>query len=257
MNSICKIKIAGYIFNFMRITFTLFVLFLLLSNCGKVKQKYQNPYNVLNNWHNTVDKITHDTSLVAHFYGKFSTSELDKPCEVERWHQGTKYYKYKFRCEDFESYYCDNGDISWRIKNGVKVIDSDSSTIKKREISRLMRNADYLEKNSQIFSLKYSGLINHRDIVCHEVRISNNINEEIRTMIIDTLNNYRLLEKIEETGFSMTIEYFDFKEVNNSIFPFKFVMNSSERDGSVITIIDSIKIEDALSDSIFNFENSN
>ena len=256
MISINKIKIIGYLYNILRITIAFSILFLLLNSCGKVKQKYRNPLNILNKWYETLNGVSQDSSLVIHTFGEFYVSDFDKPCKMERWSQAAKYFKYVINCEDYKHMFCDNGELSWNITNGELSIENDSTIINERKVARLFGKADFLNKNSKTFSLKYSGIIKYRDNICFAVEISNRINEEKRSMIIDTISNKRLAEIINHGDSTTTIDYYDFKKVDNSILAFKIVMNYSNRDETLIINIDSIKIENALSDSFFELDDS-
>nr|MBN2277476.1 aspartyl protease family protein [candidate division Zixibacteria bacterium] len=120
----------------------------------------------------------------------------------------------------------DNGRFSWELDtNGKVTINKDKATLKRREISRLMNEFDFLDPGSNIFDLFFMGSEAIDGKTCYVIRITNSVNN-------DTLIEYYPVDDfIKSKSVSITpdekviTKFSDYRFVDGLLIPFCQEMN--------------------------------
>jgi outer membrane lipoprotein-sorting protein len=130
----------------------------------------------------------------------------------------------------------DNGQVSWHVDaNGKLLIQRDETTLKARELRRLMAEYEYTNPESEYFTLTFDGVEKVNDKECYAVRIANTINKDIQRNFYDKSNFYLLRTDIIRPDNETRITYSDFREVEGFILPFKQAINELPTD-EMITV---------------------
>lgn len=81
----------------------------------------------------------------------------------------------------------DNGDYAWTVDtNGKLQIQKDEQTLKKREVEMRIALFEHLDRDSQHFDLALGGTEEVNGTRCYVVRMTNTINDDVRTYYIGT-----------------------------------------------------------------------
>lgn len=116
----------------------------------------------------------------------------------------------------------DNGEFSWQVDANRKVlIQRDETTLKEREVRKLISEYEYADPKSEYFKLSFEGIesVNNKD--CYVVKIINTINEDIRIDFYDKSKLYLQKTTIIRPDYESHITYSDFRKVDGFVLPFK------------------------------------
>ena len=116
----------------------------------------------------------------------------------------------------------DNGEISWQVDaNGKVLIKRDENTIKEREVRKLMEEYEYVNPESENFSLTFMGVEKVDGKDCYVVKITNTINPDIHINFYDKSTFYLAKTKIIKPNSEEHVTYSDFRAVSGMTLPFK------------------------------------
>ena len=128
----------------------------------------------------------------------------------------------------------DNGEVSWHVDaNGKMLIQRDENTLKAREVRRLMAEYEYLNPESEYFTVTHESIEKVNDKDCFVVKISNTINKDIQMNYYDKSTYYLLRTVIIRPDNQTRITYSDFRTVDGLIFPFREVINELPTDQTI------------------------
>ncbi|KPK63412.1 hypothetical protein AMJ83_07010 [candidate division WOR_3 bacterium SM23_42] len=116
----------------------------------------------------------------------------------------------------------DNGEVSWVVDaNGKVLIKRDENTLKEREVRKLMEEYEYMNSESEFFTLTFEGVekVNGKD--CYVVKIANTINQDVQINFYNKSNFYLLRTMIIKPDNEDHITYSDFRTVDGMTFPFR------------------------------------
>jgi len=148
----------------------------------------------------------------------------------------------------FKMVQADNGDYQWTMdSNGKvqKITNPDDATIKRKEVNRRMADYEYADRKSPVFKVEFAGMDTTDGKDCYSVKITNNINNDRTTYLIDA-NDFLLRKSINIEGNESNDTYFgDYREVDGIKVPFylKSVAHQTGQAQEVYTDIYESNIE--------------
>ncbi len=145
----------------------------------------------------------------------------------------------------------DDGNTSWIVdSNGKLKINRDKATLEKREISKAMEQLEFMDPNSEIFTLKFGGIEPVGETDCYKIIISNSINKNVKAQFFSTKDFYKLKSCDFENKYETQTLYSDFREVNGLIKPFLYniteVNTGQEQKIEVMSWESNIEIDQSL-----------
>lgn len=115
----------------------------------------------------------------------------------------------------------DDGEQRWqRDTNGQLLIDRDPETLKRRQIERRLARYEHVERDSEVFSLKYLGAEEVEGRLCDKVELRNSINRDVSLFYIDRDSRMVIQAHHQQPDFELSVRYADFRSVGGFIFPF-------------------------------------
>jgi hypothetical protein len=128
----------------------------------------------------------------------------------------------------------DNGEVSWHVDaNGKLLIQRDENILKAREVRRLMAEYEYLNPESEYFTVTFEGIEKVNDEDCYVVKVSNTINKDTQMNFYDKSSYYLLRTVIIRPDNETRITYSDFRTVDGFIFPYREVINELPTDETI------------------------
>ncbi len=117
----------------------------------------------------------------------------------------------------------DDGNTSWIVdSNGKLKINRDKATLEKREISQAMEQMEFMDPNTEMFTLKFGGIEPVGGTDCYKITISNSINKNLKVRYYSTIDFYELKSCDFENNYETQTLYSDFRTVNGLIKPFLY-----------------------------------
>lgn len=81
----------------------------------------------------------------------------------------------------------DNDSFAWTVDmNGKLQLVTDSASLVRRELSIRAANYEFLDKNSNIYTVTYEGVDSINGAVCYKIKTANSLNQDYTTQYIDT-----------------------------------------------------------------------
>lgn len=146
----------------------------------------------------------------------------------------------------------DNGEVSWYVDaNGKLLIQRDENTMKEREVRRLMEEYEYLNPESEYFTLTFRGVekVNNKD--CYVVKITNTINQDVQINFYDTSSFYLLRKSIIRPDNEEHITYSDYRKVDGFALPFKEVINQLPTDETITVEYSLFSLDMSMDQALF------
>ncbi len=146
----------------------------------------------------------------------------------------------------------DNGEFSWRVDaNGKVLIRRDETTLKEREVRKLMSEYEYVNPGSENFKLTFEGVekVNGKD--CYVVKIANTINRDIHMNFYNT-SDFNLLKTIViRPDYENHIAYSDFRKVNGFVLPFRQVITELPTNETTVIEYSLYNLDVDISNTLF------
>ncbi len=147
----------------------------------------------------------------------------------------------------------DNGEFSWSLDaNGKlqKTTNFDEATLKRRDLQNRIAEFEQLDKNSDIFTVTFDGIEKVDDKNCYVIVVKNNINIDVHTSYINTVN-FLLEKNTAIQGENSSDSYYaDYREVNGLMVAYgtKEVMRETgqEQDITITKYISNPDIDPSL-----------
>ena len=117
----------------------------------------------------------------------------------------------------------DNGEFEWTVdQNGKlqKVTNLDEAAIKRRKVRRLLNEYAYADPNSDIFTVTFDSIQKIDDKDCYAVKVTNNINNDSYTLLINTETFMQEKAVYIEDVNSRDAFYGDYREIEGLLVPF-------------------------------------
>ncbi len=119
----------------------------------------------------------------------------------------------------------DNGEASWHVDaNGKLLIRRDEHTLKEREVRKLMEQYEYVNPESEFFTLTFEGVEKLEGSECYVVKIANSINKDIQVNFYDKSSFFLMKTQIIKPDNEVHVSYSDFRKVDGFAVPFKEVV---------------------------------
>jgi hypothetical protein len=109
----------------------------------------------------------------------------------------------------------DNGEYAWAVDtNGKLQIQKDEQTLSKREVEKRIALFEHLDRESQHFDLALGGTEEVNGVWCYVVRMTNTINEDVRTYYIGKDNFLMYKSILKEAEHESHTLFSDFRDVD-------------------------------------------
>ncbi|MEW5924720.1 MAG: aspartyl protease family protein [Candidatus Zixiibacteriota bacterium] len=155
------------------------------------------PYQIVNNFYDAIgglDKIKAEKS--SYYEAAVSMAGLEGT--ITQWSMSPIFSRQVFDLKVFKQTTGDNGEESWVVDgNGKLLIIKDEAALKRREISKLRADYDFLNRDSKNFRLTFEGIEKVNDVDCYVVKTSNSINDDITLDYYNTAD-FILIKSIEK-----------------------------------------------------------
>jgi hypothetical protein len=147
----------------------------------------------------------------------------------------------------------DNGEVSWHVDaNGKLLIQRDENTLKAREVRRLMSEYEYVNPESEYFTLTFDGVEKINGTGCYVLKITNTINKDIQMNYYDKSNFYLLKRIIIRPDNETQTTYSDFRKIDGFILPFKEVIKALPTNETVVVEYSSYDLEPNIDLALFD-----
>lgn len=116
----------------------------------------------------------------------------------------------------------DSGEYAWMVdSNGKLQIMKDETTLKKREVDRLIADFEHLRRDSEYFSLTLEGVEDVNGTACYVLNLANTIDENTKTYYIGT-DDFRMYKSINrESDHESHTVFSDFRDVGGILIAFR------------------------------------
>ncbi len=154
----------------------------------------------------------------------------------KRWDQSPLKYRQEVDLGVFKQVSGDFGEFRWHIDpNGKLQINKDPTTMDERKLQGYMDDFEFLNRDSDVFTVTHQGMENVDDVPCHLIRITNNINDDINVWAIRSTDFYKVRETQTSPDMESDTLLSDFRDVNGVVVPFRqetFVKTINQRQTS-------------------------
>lgn len=179
----------------------------------------KDPYQIVNNFYDAIGGLERIRAEKSSYY-EATVSMAGLQGTITEWRMAPIFSRQIFDLQVFKQTTGDNGEFSWIVDgNGKLLIVKDEAALKRREISRLKADYDFLNKDSKNFKLTFEGIEKVNDIDCYVVRTSNSINDDITFDYYNTAD-FLLVKTIEkhpdEETHAMISDYRDVDGIKRS-----------------------------------------
>jgi hypothetical protein len=146
----------------------------------------------------------------------------------------------------------DNGHFSWIVDANEKLqIEKDEDALKRREVKKLLAEYDYLNPESQYFTLTFDGIEKVDTSDCYVITITNSINEDVKKDFYDTVN-YFLVKSIDiYPDEEIHTTYADYRDVNGVKHAFKEIQEIFPIRQKVLITISTYQINVPIASAVF------
>ncbi len=204
-----------------KIPVVLWLVLLTAPACVTAQEDLTDPYEIFARHYEAVGGLDRfKAEKTSHFEGKVSIFGMEGM--VRQWDQHPNKKRQELELPVFAYVTGDNGEFSWVVdQNGKLQIQKDETTLKKRQVEALLADYDYLNPDSEVFTLTCEGVEPVGDEDCYVVRIANNISETVRKVYFRKSDFYEAKSVIIEPDHEMHTINSDFREVDGKIIPFR------------------------------------
>ncbi|UCH95975.1 MAG: aspartyl protease family protein [Candidatus Aminicenantes bacterium] len=189
-----------------------------LYRCGK--KELSDPLHILEKYCAALGGLEKLKAQQSFYYeAEFNLDNLKGT--MKHWYQAPNLSRQELDLKVFKSISGDNGQVTWSIDQNRKLlVHKDEETIKRRKVQQLLQNYEFMNPQSQHFTLTFAGLQKIRNSDCYVVKISNTINSDLSIRYINTKTF--LMEKSVDTRPTEEIRqvYSDYREVKGIKHPF-------------------------------------
>ena len=143
-----------------------------------------------------------------------------------------------------------DGQKMWADRNG-KVSTVDYSSLPAREVQQMWAEYAYMDRNNTMFTSTSARKVSVDGASCYEIKIRNNVTDEIVTQYYDA-KTFLLKRELRETDDSRTqTDYSDYRTVDNIKMAFKVDKTDLKADVTQSIIWDMIEKDVFILDSLF------
>jgi len=181
------------------------------------------PYEILNKYYDAIgglDKIkSHKTSYAE---GTIAITNAGISGTFKNWTQQPNLSRQEVDLKVITQISGDNGTVAWSVDtNGRLQIIRDEESLKRRELSILTGEYDFLDRNSKTFTLTFEGVEPVDGVDCYVVKTSNTINDDVSYQYIAT-DSFLLLKVVsKQPDTETTTMNYDYREVDGVKVSFK------------------------------------
>lgn len=204
--------------SFFTIVFAIFISIVAVAQSSP-----SDPYDILNKYFQAVgglDRLKAEKS--QYLEGELALGGLRGT--LKAWSQKPGLSRADIDLGIFKMTQADHGDYEWVVdSNGKlqKITSFDEAALKRKEVKRRIDNFEYADPGSSIFKVSYKGIQNVDGVDCHEIQISNNINDDVLTYFINK-QNYLLEKSISIEGDDSNDTYYmDYRKVDGLMVAFQ------------------------------------
>jgi hypothetical protein len=155
----------------------------------------------------------------------------------------------------FKAIHGDNGEYEWTLDTNGKlqrITNPENATIKRKEVKKRSLEYEFVDPNSDIFTVVFEGVEEIEDKQCYTVKISNSINSDYNIFYINT-SNFLLEKGITIEAENSSDSYFgDYREVDGLKVPFWTKQIIHQTGQEVIINVTEYNSNAAIDPSLFN-----
>ena len=200
---------------------TAFLFGLVLCGTGLALEEEADPYDVLIAHYEAVGGLERlKAEETRYFEATLSIFGLEGT--VKEWQQTPIRKRQEVDLGVLRQTTGDTGDYAWTVDtNGKLQIQRDEETLKRREVEKRIARFEYLDRNSDYFDLALEEAEDVNGIACYVVRMTNSINEDVRTYYIGT-GDFLMHKSIKkEAEHESHTVFSDFREVDGLTIAFE------------------------------------
>ena len=106
---------------------------------------------------------------------------------------------------------------------------------------------DFIDWENKGFEAKYLGKEKVREIYCHKVELTKNVNKNLYYFDV---KSFMLLKEVKKDE---TLNYSDYKKVGNLLMPFRIESASPKKDGDFVMLLNKVEINKVFPANTFKF----
>jgi outer membrane lipoprotein-sorting protein len=197
------------------------LLLALLPVYGAAQTETADPYEILARHYDAIGGLEKfEAESTSYFEGTISIFGMEGT--IKQWEHPPYRQRQELSLPVFSYVTGDNGEYAWVVdQNGKLQIQKDEQTLKKREVEALMSAYDFMDPDSDVFTVTYEGIepVNGED--CYVVKIANNINENVRKLYIRKSDYYEVKSDVIEPDHEMDTVFSDFRDIDGRMIAFR------------------------------------
>lgn len=224
-----------------------------LTTKSQETQRLEDPFEILEKHYEAVGGLE---ILKAHktIYseGKITLEGTGLYGTFRKWEKGPLKEREEVDLNILKQVSGDNGEYRWSVdRNGKKNFHRDESTLKRREVKKLMCTYEHLNPESPHFTITFEGAEKFEGEDCYALKIENSINKDIVHQFYDMTSFYLLKEITEGPDEEEHIVYSDFREIDGVIYPFKIETEVLPTEEKILIEYTKYEVNIEMDDSLF------
>jgi hypothetical protein len=209
----------------MKLSFVIGMSLVLLICCPVLGSSLDDPYDILGKHYEAMGGLDkHKAQISSHIEGTIVIDGTGLEGTFAEWRQKPNLSRQDVDLGVIKQLTGDNGEYSWSVDhNGKLQLHQDEITLKERQLALLVSDYEFLNRDSEHFTLTFEGIDTAVGSDCYIVRTENNITPDITTEYYDT-TSLLLIKSVTVTlnGESHTVTS-DYREVDGIMMPYSTV----------------------------------
>lgn len=189
-------------------------------NVGSEKT-LSDPYEILSKYYEAIgglDKVKAEKNTYCE--GAYSTAGLNGT--YKQWQEGANCERSEVDLGVLKYSSGSNGQFIWQMdSNGKLHIEKSEKALKEKKVDELLKTYEHLNPQSKYFKVNFEGVQKVGPADCYVLKITNNINEDVRFEYINTSNFYLEKTVTKSIDFETHTVFSDYRDVNGVKHAFK------------------------------------
>ena len=216
------------------------VIAIITAVMGEITVMAQNPYDILNKHIETSGGLDAFKAIqTTYTEGNLEILGTGLKGTVKRWDNHPLQFRQEVDLGVFKQVSGDSGEFRWIMDaNGNVQINKDDDTLNERRLSELNNNFEYLNPESDVFTVIFKGLETLRGDDCYIIEVTNTVNDVIKDKYIRSGDFYLIREVALDGENERITDFSDFREVGGIIVAFQqdtLIKSNNQRQKTVFT----------------------
>jgi hypothetical protein len=191
-----------------------FISMLLVTSLSWSKDNLTDPYEIFNKHLQAIGGLDNvKAESTAYIEAKLSAYGLEGSLLI--WSKLPLYERQQIDLKVYKQVSGDNGEYKWTADaNGKVQVLKDEETQKRRTLQRLTAQYDFLNRNSSMFKLTYTGIEKVGEVDCYVVKMTNSVNADFTSTFFNTSSFFIEKEVTFSDGKESHTLFSDYRQIN-------------------------------------------